>query len=54
MNARNVKRVLYGVLAVVAFAWAGQQYAHGGFAPPTLMAGGFGILLAYIAATGAG
>jgi hypothetical protein len=54
MNARNVKRIMYGVLAVVAFVWAGQQYALMGLAPPTLMVGGFGVVLAYIAATGAG
>ena len=54
MNARTVKRIIYGVLAIVAFVWAGQQYAQMGFAPPTLMIGGFGVLLAYIAATGAG
>jgi len=54
MNARNIKRVMYGVLAVVAFVWAGQQYAQMGFAPPTLMVGGFGVLLAYMASTGVG
>ena len=54
MNARTIKRVMHGVLAVVAFVWAGQQYAQMGFAAPTLLIGGVGVLLAYMAATGAG
>jgi len=49
-----MKRVIYGLLSVVAFVWAGQQYAQIGFAPPTLLVGGFGVMLAYMSATGAG
>jgi hypothetical protein len=54
MSARNVKRVIHGVLAVVAFLWAAEQYALAGFAPPTLMIGGLSALFVYLAATGTG
>ena len=54
VSARNVKRVINGLLAVVAFIWAVQQYELMGFAPQTLVIGGLGVLLAYSAATGAG
>ncbi|MGH9791792.1 MAG: hypothetical protein ACRD5W_11325 [Candidatus Acidiferrales bacterium] len=54
MNQKTVKRILYSILAVAAFWWAAESYMEVGLQAPTLLFGGFGTLLAYSAATGAG
>ncbi len=54
MNQKTVKRILYALLAVAAFWWAAESYLEVGLHARTFLFGGFGVLLGYIAATGAG
>ena len=54
MNAKLVKRVVFGVVAAMfLFVGGRDMYAAGLQAGPALMAGG-GLILGYMSITGAG
>ncbi len=54
MSAKNIKRVLYGVFALVMLLVAGREFAVAGFNSQAAMTGGLGVVFAFMAATGAG
>jgi hypothetical protein len=54
MSQKTIKRILFAIMAVAAFWWAGESYLEVGLRAPTLLFGGCGLWLGYSAATGAG
>lgn len=54
MDAKMIKRILYGVVAAVFFFIAGQQMAQTGFTAQAAAAGGVGLMLGFMAVTGKG
>ncbi len=55
MGARLVRRILFAAIALLAFWAAAQHYVEASsFTPETALLGGFGVLAAFLAATGKG
>ncbi len=54
MKSKNVKRILYGGLAIVFLVFAGREVLLDGATLEALASGGAGIILAFSAITGAG
>lgn len=54
MDVKTIKRILYGVAAVVFFVIAGREVQAAGLTLHAGIAGTAGLLLGFIAATGKG
>lgn len=54
MDAKMIKRILYGLVAAAFFFIAGQQVTQVGFSAQAVAAGGAGLLLGFMALTGKG
>jgi hypothetical protein len=54
MDAKTIKRILYGVVAGVLFLLAGREVRAAGLTPEAGLAGGAGLILLFSAATGKG
>ncbi len=54
MSAKTIKRILYGVVAVVFFFVGGKELLAAGLTLSSAAGLGAGIVFGYIAATGAG
>ncbi len=54
MNAKLIKRIARGAVAVFALGFAAHEFALAGFTATTLFAGGVGVLYGWMAASGKG
>jgi hypothetical protein len=54
MNKKTITRIAYGLIAVVLLVLAGREIATLGMTAEGVAAGGIGVLLAFMAITGAG
>lgn len=54
MDAKTVKRILYGVFAAALLVVGARELAASGFTPTTIFAGGVGLILLFNAITGHG
>jgi hypothetical protein len=54
MQRKTINRILYGLIAVVLLALAGRELLTAGFNLGAAGTGGIGLLLGYMALTGAG
>ena len=54
MSKKTIKRILYGLIAVVFLAFAGRELLSVGMNPVAAASGGAGLYLGFMALTGAG
>ncbi|MBI3670720.1 MAG: hypothetical protein HY237_13180 [Acidobacteria bacterium] len=54
VNARLIKRIVRGAVAVFALGFVAHEFALAGFTATTVFAGGVGILYGWMAASGKG
>ncbi len=54
MKSKNIKRIIYGGLAIAFLVFAGWKVMLDGATLEALASGGAGIILAFTAITGAG
>ncbi len=54
MDKKTVKRILFGVGGIVLLILAGHEFANAGIGTDSVLPGGVGALLSYMAITGAG
>jgi hypothetical protein len=54
MSSKNIKRVLYGVVALAMLLVAGRELLSTGLTSEAAMAGSLGVVFGFMAATGAG
>ena len=54
MDKKTVKRILYGMFGIVLLILAGHEFANAGISTDSVVPGGAGGLLSYMAITGAG
>lgn len=54
MKRKTLQRILYAVLALLFLGVALHEYTQVGLTSQTYFSGGLGVLLGFLAATGAG
>ncbi len=54
MNQKTIRRILIGVIGVVFLVLAGYEFADAGVSADSVLSGGAGTILSYMAITGAG
>ena len=54
MNKKTITRIVYGLIAVALLVVAGREFATSGMTTEGAAAGGIGVVLAFMAITGAG
>jgi hypothetical protein len=54
MNAKTVKRVIYGAVGLALLVVAGREMVVAGLNPEAAMASGIGLVFGFMALTGAG
>jgi len=54
VSPKTTKRILYGVAALVLLLVAGREFLATGFSSEVVMPGSLGVILGFLAATGAG
>ena len=54
MSQKTIKRILFGVIGVVFLVLAGHEFVNAGVSADSVLSGGAGTILLYMAITGPG